>query len=107
MVGLPSPLLSQREASGYRDRDPQDRAASPPLRMGPTGPIDDDGGAPMPCPSTTCGVRPNGTGDAGLPSRRTGDVRPAKTGIVSPRHVLWLDPRRGGRLGLAVIAYLF
>jgi hypothetical protein len=79
-----------------RERDPRDRAASRPFRMGPTSPVDDDGGAPMLCPSAMCGRHPNGTGSAGLPSRRTGDMRPTETGGVSPQHVLQLDPERGG-----------
>jgi hypothetical protein len=38
----------------------------------------------MPRPGATCSVRPNGTGGAGLPGRRTGDVRPAEMGGGSP-----------------------
>jgi hypothetical protein len=60
--------------------------------MGPAAPVDDDGGAPMPCPGATCGVHPDGTGGAGLPGCRMGDVRPAETGDVSSRRVLRLDP---------------
>jgi hypothetical protein len=47
--GLPSPFISQRERSGYREREkisPRDRVASPALHMGPAGPIDDGRGAP-------------------------------------------------------------
>jgi hypothetical protein len=72
--GSPFPFMSQREGSEFRERDPRDRAASPPLRMGPIGLADDDGGAPMSCPGAMCGARPNGTGGAGLLGRRTGDV---------------------------------
>jgi hypothetical protein len=52
--------------------------------MGPAWPVDDDGGAPMPRPGATCGVRPNGMDNMGLPGRRTGDVHPAETGVGSP-----------------------
>lgn len=75
--------------------------------MGPTGPVDDDRGAPMPRPSVTCGMRPIETGGAGLPGHKTGDMRPDETGGVSPRRVLQLDSQRGGRPELAVVAYLF
>jgi hypothetical protein len=74
----------ERERERERERSPQDRAASPPLRMGPAGPIDDDGGTPMPRPSAMCGMCPNGTGGTGLPSRRMGNVHPAKMDDVSP-----------------------
>jgi hypothetical protein len=89
------------------ERDCRDRAASTPPRVGPVGPVDDSGGTPMPRPGAMCGVRPNGTGSTGLPSRRTGDVRPAETDDVSPWRVLRLEPRCGGRLGIAVVACLF
>jgi hypothetical protein len=52
--------------------------------MGPVGPVDDDGGTPMPRPGATCSVRPNGMGGVGLPGRSTGDVCPAEMGDVSP-----------------------
>jgi hypothetical protein len=68
-----------------RERDPRDHATSPPLRMGLTGPINDDEGAPMPCPGATCGKHPSGTSGAGLPGRTMGDVR----------RVLWVHPRPG------------
>jgi hypothetical protein len=88
-----------------RERDSRDRVASP-LRVGPNGPVDDDGGAPIPCLGATCAVRPKGTGGAGSSGRRMGDVRPANTGGVSPRSVLRLDPQPGGRSGRAVVACL-
>jgi hypothetical protein len=90
--GLPSPFISQREGSGYRGRErkgerkrsPWDHAASPPIRMGPAGPVDDDGYAPMPRPGVTCGASPNGIGGAGLAGHRTSDVRPTKMDNVNP-----------------------
>jgi hypothetical protein len=103
--GLPSPFISQREGSCYRERDRWDRVASP-LRVGPNGPVDDDGGAPVPCPGETCTVRPNRMGGVGSSSRRTGDVRLAEMGGASPWRVLRLDPQPGGRLGRAVVACL-
>jgi hypothetical protein len=77
--GLPSPFISQREGSYYRERDRRDRVASP-LRVDPNGPVHDDGGAPIPCPGAMSIVCPNRTGGAGLSGRRTGDVRPAEMG---------------------------
>jgi hypothetical protein len=82
-------MVTEREKE--QKRSPESCCFSP--SQGPTGLVDDDGGALMPCPSVTCGCR-------------TGDVRPAKTGGASLRRVLRLDPQRGGRLGLAVLAYL-
>jgi hypothetical protein len=79
-----------------RERDPQDCTASPPLHVGSNGLVDDDGGAPMPRPGATCGVHPNRTDSTGPLGHGTGDVRPDKTGGVSPRRALPLDPRRGG-----------
>jgi hypothetical protein len=75
--GLPSTFYKSKGREWIkreRKRDPLDRAASPLLRMGPAGPVDGDGGAPMLRPGAMCGVRPNGMGGAGLPGRRTGDV---------------------------------
>jgi hypothetical protein len=72
----------QRERE--RERDPQDRATSPLLLMGPSGPVDDGGGAPIPRPDATGGVSPNRMGGAGLPGYKTGDVRPAEMGGGSP-----------------------
>jgi hypothetical protein len=74
----------ERERRGGREKGPQDRVASPPLRMGPAGPVDDYGDGPMLCPGATCGVRPNGTGGVGQPGRKTGDVHPAEMGDVRP-----------------------
>jgi hypothetical protein len=97
-------LEREREEREKSKRDPWDCAASF-LRMGPTGPVDDDdGGVPMPCSGATCGVRSNRTSGAGLSGHRMGDVCPVETGGVSPRRVFQLDPQRGGWLGLAVIA---
>jgi hypothetical protein len=57
--------------------------------MGPTGLVDDDGGAPMPRIGVMCGVHPNRMGGVGLPDRRMGDVRPAETGGGSlPMHFI-------------------
>jgi hypothetical protein len=75
-------------------RDHRDHAASP-LRVGIIGTVDDDGCAPMLCPEATCTVPPNGTGGASPSSCRTGDLRPAKMGGVTPRRVLRLDPQPG------------
>jgi hypothetical protein len=74
----------KRERARGRERDPRDRAASPLLHVGPTSPVDDDGGSPMPRPGVTCGVRPIGTGGVGPPGRRTNNVCPDKTSSVSP-----------------------
>jgi hypothetical protein len=88
LLGSPFPFYKPKggkslERERERERDCRDRAASP-LRVGPIGPTDDDGGAPIPCPDATCAARSNGMGGAGLSGCRTGDVRPAKTGGASP-----------------------
>jgi hypothetical protein len=49
-------------------------------------------------------VRLNRAGGTGSPACLVGDVRPNKMGGVSPRSVLRLDLRCGGRPGLAVMA---
>jgi hypothetical protein len=69
--GLSSPFISQREGSGYTERDRRDRAASPPPRVGPASPVDDDGGTLIPRPGAMYGVRLNGKGGTGLPGRKT------------------------------------
>jgi hypothetical protein len=94
--GSPFPFYKSKEREWLQRekksaRDPRDCAASP-LRGGPTSPVDDDGGAPMPCPGATCDVHPKGMGGADLSGRRTGDVRPAEMGGASLRRILRLNP---------------
>jgi hypothetical protein len=77
-----------------------------PGSCGPNGQVNDDGGAPISCLGATYTFHPNGTGGVGLSGRRTGDVRPAKMGGVSPWRVLRLHPQPGERPRRAVVACL-
>jgi hypothetical protein len=74
--------------------------------VGPNGPVDDDGGAPISCPSATCALCPNGTGDVGPCGHRKGGVRPAKTGGMSTQRALRLDPQPGECPRRAVVGCL-